>query len=143
MSSGPWRIRTGGSDALYRNDDNLLIDLLSEYEIGGRKIRIRGGLLGHWSVWTKRAVELLDEIHPLTDSGEPIPPELLTRAMKITDATPLFLTRPMRSPVVFRDCMRFCIIRGFCRESGVWMRRRPFPRDRERKSDGCIVRIRN
>lgn len=72
------------------NDDNLLIDLLSEYEIGGRKIRIRGGLLGHWSVWTKRAVELLDEIHALTDSGEPIPPELLTRAMKITDANAAF-----------------------------------------------------
>ena len=72
------------------NDDNLLIDLLSEYEIGGRKLRIKGGLLGHWSVWTKRAVELLEEVHTLIDSGKPIPPELLTRALKITDANAAF-----------------------------------------------------
>ena len=47
------------------NDDNLLIDLLSEYEVNGKKLRIKGGLLGHWSVWTRRAVELLNELHGL------------------------------------------------------------------------------
>ena len=72
------------------NDDNLLIDLLSEYEVGGKKLRIKGGLLGHWSVWTKKAVELLDEIHAVIDSGAPIPPELLTRAIKITDSNAAF-----------------------------------------------------
>ena len=29
------------------NDDNIIIDLLTEYNVSGRKIRIRGGLLGH------------------------------------------------------------------------------------------------
>ncbi len=72
------------------NDDNLLVDLLTEYEIGGRKLRIRGGLLGHWSAWTKKAVELLDELHALIDSGKDIPPELLTRAVKITDCNAAF-----------------------------------------------------
>ncbi len=54
--------------ALYTgNDDNILIDLLSEYQINaGDKIikkRIVGGLLGHWAVWTKSAVDLLESVH--------------------------------------------------------------------------------
>ncbi len=53
--------------ALYTgNDDNILIDLLSEYQIqaGDKtiKMRIVGGLLGHWAVWTRKAVELLEEV---------------------------------------------------------------------------------
>lgn len=72
------------------NDDNLLLDLLTEYQVSGKKIRIKGGLLGHWSCWTKKAVELLDEIHALIDSGKPIPPELLTRAIQITDSNAAF-----------------------------------------------------
>ena len=80
-----------GDITLYTgNDDNLLVDLLTEYEIGGRKLRIKGGLLGHWSAWTKKAVELLDELHALIDSGKDIPPELLTRAVKITDCNAAF-----------------------------------------------------
>ena len=72
------------------NDDNLLIDLLSEYEVGGKKLRIKGGLLGHWSCWTRKAVELINELHDLIDSNAPIPAELLTRAIKITDSNAAF-----------------------------------------------------
>jgi hypothetical protein len=32
--------------------------------------RIRGGLLGHWSIWTKRAVELLDRMQEAVASRE-------------------------------------------------------------------------
>lgn len=54
--------------ALYTgNDDNILVDLLSEYSISvGTKVikkRIVGGLLGHWAVWTRSAVKLLEKIH--------------------------------------------------------------------------------
>ena len=49
------------------NDDNILVDLLSEYSISvGTKVikkRIVGGLLGHWAVWTRSAVQLLEKIH--------------------------------------------------------------------------------
>ncbi|MBO5790980.1 MAG: dihydrodipicolinate synthase family protein [Lentisphaeria bacterium] len=72
------------------NDDNLLLDLLTEYDINGKKLRIKGGLLGHWSAWTKKAVELLDELHALISSGAPVPQELLTRAIKITDCNAAF-----------------------------------------------------
>jgi hypothetical protein len=56
-----------GEIALYTgNDDNILIDLLAEYRIPyGEKIfskRIVGGLLGHWAVWTRSAVKLLNDI---------------------------------------------------------------------------------
>lgn len=76
------------------NDDNILVDLLTEYRIrtgrGEKKLRIKGGLLGHWCCWTRKAVELLDEVHGITDSGKPIPQEMLTRAVEITDANAAF-----------------------------------------------------
>ena len=44
------------------NDDNIIADLLTPFSWNGKTRFIRGGLLGQWGVWTKRAVELLDEI---------------------------------------------------------------------------------
>jgi len=76
------------------NDDNIVPDLITGYKIetGGcaKKVHIRGGLLGHWCVWTRKAVTLLDEIHALLDSGKDIPHELLTRGMEITDCNAAF-----------------------------------------------------
>ena len=72
------------------NDDNIVIDLLTEYRVSGRKIRIRGGLLGHWCCWTRKAVELLEEIHAITEKDRPVPPELLARAVEITDSNAAF-----------------------------------------------------
>ena len=69
--------------ALYTgNDDNILIDLLTTFP-GNR--RIVGGLLGQWAVWTRRAVEMLDEIKRMSP-GEPIDPAWLSRAAALTDA---------------------------------------------------------
>src|SRR2546425_8784163 len=49
-----------GEIALYTgNDDNILLDLLTPFRFGQTTVRIVGGLLGHWAVWTRRAVELL------------------------------------------------------------------------------------
>ena len=53
--------------ALYTgNDDNIVQDLLSIYRfnVEGQDIEIefKGGLLGHWAVWTNKAVELLAKI---------------------------------------------------------------------------------
>lgn len=54
--------------ALYTgNDDHILLDLAVPFSIKRNseeiRVRIRGGLLGHWSVWTKTAVDLLERIH--------------------------------------------------------------------------------
>lgn len=79
--------------ALYTgNDDNILMDLLSEYQIviNGKivKIRIVGGLLGHWAVWTKKAVELLDKIQNNRLSGSF--QDILVLANQITDCNSAF-----------------------------------------------------
>lgn len=77
--------------ALYTgNDDSIIYDLITPFTFktlhGEKTLRIRGGLLGQWAIWTRKAVELLDEIHQLTDSGGTIPQELLSRSAQITDA---------------------------------------------------------
>ena len=72
------------------NDDHIVLDLLAPLAVmrGGEEVRVRikGGLLGHWSVWTKRAVELLDRIQK-TDE---ITPDLLALDSKVTDANSAF-----------------------------------------------------
>ena len=79
--------------ALYTgNDDNILLDLLTPFPClqGGRLVhrRIVGGLLGHWAVWTRRAVELLEEVKRATAAGvaSPLDASWLARAAAITDA---------------------------------------------------------
>ncbi|HXF26248.1 MAG TPA: dihydrodipicolinate synthase family protein [Bryobacteraceae bacterium] len=73
--------------ALYTgNDDNILFDLLSDFEFGGERVRIAGGLLGHWAVWTRKAVDLLQQVKRIVSSGSPIGAELFTLASQITDA---------------------------------------------------------
>jgi dihydrodipicolinate synthase/N-acetylneuraminate lyase len=70
--------------ALYTgNDDNILLDLLTTYDLGGERLRFSGGLLGHWAVWTSKAVEHLAEIKRHATN---IPSHLLTLAQQITDA---------------------------------------------------------
>lgn len=79
---------SGRSDiALYTgNDDSIVVDLLSWIVFGERRLRIVGGLLGHWAVWTRRAVEQLQRIHQLVGSAEPVPRDILTLAAQVTDA---------------------------------------------------------
>lgn len=84
-----------GDVALYTgNDDHIVGDLLTPFEfvVNGKSVRLRvvGGLLGHWAVWTRRAVELLEEIHTLVASGQSIPPKWLTLAAQITDTNAAF-----------------------------------------------------
>jgi dihydrodipicolinate synthase/N-acetylneuraminate lyase len=87
---------SGRSDvALYTgNDDHIVLDLLTPHRFvcGGRTVEVRfvGGLLGHWAVWTRRAVELLAECHAALAGGGPVPADLLRRAAEVTDANAAF-----------------------------------------------------
>jgi hypothetical protein len=85
-------VEAGRNDiALYTgNDDNIVADLLTVYRFDGRERRIVGGLLGHWSVWTRKAIELFDLCRMLSRSGAPIPPEVLQRGVEVTDANAAF-----------------------------------------------------
>lgn len=76
-----------GEVALYTgNDDNIINDLLTVYEIGGVRLRFVGGLLGQWAVWTRKAGEILREIRALHLSGLPVPARLLTWNAQLTEA---------------------------------------------------------
>ena len=80
--------------ALYTgNDDNIVNDLLTVYRfvVDGQPVekRIVGGLLGHWAVWTKKAVELLEEIKSVRERGT-VAAEWLTRNIEVTDSNAAF-----------------------------------------------------
>src|SRR5215475_1791683 len=102
------------------NDDNIVMDLLTPFVFhsNGRSVerRIVGGLLGHWAVWTRRAVELLNECHAfaqtfantplgggtlaptfteqtggaLAPEETPIPRALLKKSIEVTDSNAAF-----------------------------------------------------
>ena len=80
--------------ALYTgNDDNIVADLLTPYRFpgvqGGNELRFVGGLLGHWSVWTRRVVQLYEELRQYRD-GRDIPARLLALGAAITDCNGAF-----------------------------------------------------
>ncbi len=67
-----------GDVALYTgNDDHIVLDLLSPWFVGG--------LLGHWSFWTRGAVTMLDRLKAIKLEGS-IRPDLLALADQVTDA---------------------------------------------------------
>jgi hypothetical protein len=70
------------------NDDHILLDLITPFTITAngctRTVRIKGGLLGHWSVWVKKAVELLERLHAAT-AADAVSADLLALDSQITD----------------------------------------------------------
>ena len=83
-------VEAGAADriTLYTgNDDHIVLDLVTPFTVtaAGKQttVRIQGGLLGHWSVWVKSAVELLARIHASLDG--PIPADLLALDSAVTD----------------------------------------------------------
>ena len=114
--------RAEGRVTLYTgNDDHILLDLVTPFSVrrGGDEVivRIRGGLLGHWSVWTKRAVELLEEIHAIVGS-DGVPDGLLKLDSQITDCNAAFFD--VRND--FRGCIAGCheVLRRQGLLEGVW-----------------------
>ncbi|MCP5367861.1 MAG: dihydrodipicolinate synthase family protein [Hyphomicrobiales bacterium] len=75
------------------NDDHIVLDLVTPFVVvrGGRpvRVRIKGGLLGHWSVWTRRAVELLDRCHAAAAGGG-VDDDLLALDSMVTDCNSAF-----------------------------------------------------
>ena len=83
-----------GEISLYTgNDDAIVTDLLTEYAVPTRsgevRLRIVGGLLGHWACWTQAAVKLLEECKATWGNGN-IPTRLLTLAAQVTDCNAAF-----------------------------------------------------
>lgn len=86
---------SGREIALYTgNDDNIVMDLVTPYvfQVNGIRCerRIVGGLLGHWAVWTRRAVELLEECHSAHTGGGGLSERLLQKSVEVTDSNTAF-----------------------------------------------------
>lgn len=75
------------------NDDHIVFDLAAPFSImrDGQPVtvRFRGGLLGHWSVWTRSAVDLLGRIKSAVAAGA-VPDDLLALDARVTDCNAAF-----------------------------------------------------
>jgi len=77
--------------ALYTgNDDNIIGDLTTPYRFGKNDLRMSGGLLGHWAVWTRRAIEHWRECRRVVEKALPIPTDLQRLGNQITDSNAAF-----------------------------------------------------
>ena len=75
------------------NDDNIVLDLISKYKftVDGKTYEksFIGGLLGHWSVWTKKAVELFEKCKAVRGM-DAVPYEIMQLANEVTDTNAVF-----------------------------------------------------
>jgi dihydrodipicolinate synthase/N-acetylneuraminate lyase len=114
--------------ALYTgNDDHIVLDLVTPLQAmrdgGAVTVRFRGGLLGHWSVWTKSAVDLLERCKAAvaaagaSESGA-LANELLALDSRVTDCNSAFFDVAH----AFRGCIAGCheVLRRQGLLEGVW-----------------------
>ena len=103
------------------NDDHILLDLVTPWRLmrGDEvvTVRINGGLLGHWSVWVKRAVELLENAHAAAESAA-IDPDFLALDSQITDCNAALFDVAND----FRGCIAGCheVLRRQGLMRGIW-----------------------
>jgi len=75
------------------NDDHIVLDLTTPFAVmrdgSELRLRIRGGLLGHWSVWTKSAVALHARIQDAVAAGR-VDEDLLALDARVTDCNSAF-----------------------------------------------------
>jgi dihydrodipicolinate synthase/N-acetylneuraminate lyase len=74
------------------NDDHIVLDLITPFTVMREgapvTVRFRGGLLGHWSVWTSKAVQLLARCQQA--DGDQVPADLLALDSRVTDCNSAF-----------------------------------------------------
>jgi hypothetical protein len=82
------------------NDDHIVLDLLAPLAVRRPsgdgtdgveevRVRIRGGLLGHWSVWTQGAVRLFERISRAIEEDR-LDDDLLALDARVTDCNAAF-----------------------------------------------------
>ncbi|NOY43656.1 MAG: dihydrodipicolinate synthase family protein [Planctomycetes bacterium] len=85
------------------NDDNIVLDLITPFSFQsqqkGMTRRITGGLLGHWAVWTSKAVEILQQCQSAT--ADSLPKKFLHLNTAVTDCNAAFFDAANN----FRGCI--------------------------------------
>jgi hypothetical protein len=108
--------------ALYTgNDDHIVADLLTPFTVvrDGEPVtlRFRGGLLGHWSVWTSGAVRLLKRCQAAVDNPQ-LAATLLALDARVTDCNSAFFDVAHQ----FHGCIAGCheVLRRQGLLEGIW-----------------------
>lgn len=103
------------------NDDHIVLDLLTPFTVirEGQPVTLRfvGGLLGHWSVWTKGAVEIFERCKQAAATAS-VPAELLALDSRVTDCNSALFDVAND----FRGCIAGCheILRLQGLLEGIW-----------------------
>ena len=103
------------------NDDHIVLDLVTPFRFmrEGKPVTLRftGGLLGHWSVWTKSAVELYRRCRAAA-AEDAVPAELLALDSRVTDCNSAFFDVAND----FHGCIAGCheILRRQGLLEGIW-----------------------
>ena len=114
-------VEAGAEDrvALYTgNDDHIVLDLVTPFIVmrEGRAVtlRFRGGLLGHWSVWTQAAVRLLERCHAAQHPDA----DILALDSRVTDCNSAFFDVANG----FKGCIAGCheVLRRQGLLEGIW-----------------------
>jgi hypothetical protein len=108
--------------ALYTgNDDHILLDLTLPFDIreNGVTMRIyfRGGLLGHWSVWTASAIKQFERCKAARHEDS-VPADLLALDARVTDCNSAFFDVANN----FHGCIAGCheVLRRQGLMQGLW-----------------------
>ena len=103
------------------NDDHIVLDLVTPFTVLRDgvpvTVRFRGGLLGHWSVWVRSAVELLARIKEQTGGGT-VSEALLALDSRVTDCNAAFFDVAND----FQGCIAGCheVLRRQGLLEGIW-----------------------
>jgi hypothetical protein len=119
-------VAAGAEDRVFLytgNDDHIILDLALPFTAmrdgAPVTVRFRGGLLGHWSVWTHAAVQQLALVKTtLAKGGGALPPELLALDSRVTDCNSAFFDVANN----FHGCIAGCheVLRRQGLLQGIW-----------------------
>ena len=108
--------------ALYTgNDDHILLDLTLPFDLRDRGVTtrayFRGGLLGHWSVWTASAIKQFEMCRAARGKAN-VPADLLALDARVTDCNSAFFDVANN----FHGCIAGCheVLRRQGLLRGIW-----------------------
>src|SRR3954451_17451243 len=103
------------------NDDHILLDLLLPFDLRENgvttRVHIKGGLLGHWSVWTASAIKQFERCRAARGK-DALPADLLALDARVTDCNSAFFDVANN----FHGCIAGCheILRRQGLLQGIW-----------------------
>jgi hypothetical protein len=108
--------------ALYTgNDDHILLDLTLPFDVKEdgmmKRVYFKGGLLGHWSVWTASAIKQFEQCKAARHKDN-IPADLLALDARVTDCNSAFFDVANN----FKGCIAGCheVLRRQGLMQGLW-----------------------